>query len=268
MSIGISFIGGGNMAEVIISAILEKDLYVPSTVWVSDIKNDRRQLIKQKYRVNVTDNNISVLDKCDVVVLAVKPQDLDALMIELKGRLNPMQLVISIMAGIQIEKLSRGLMHRSIARVMPNTPAKVGLGMSVWTTTEEVTTLQKEQTASVLSVMGKELYVENELYIDMATAVSGSGPAYLFYFIEALVEAATKIGFSHEVANELVIQTVVGSCIYLQESGWDAGDLRRMVTSRGGTTEAALRKLGDAGFNHLVMSAVEAAFNRAKELGH
>jgi pyrroline-5-carboxylate reductase len=264
----ILFIGGGNMAEAIISAILGKKLYNSGAIWVSDLKDDRRQLLMNRYQVNVIDSNAVALNKGDVVVLAVKPQDLEAVINELKGKLRPSQLVISIIAGVKIENLSKGLAHKSIVRVMPNTPAMVGLGMSVWTTSSDVTLSQRELTASLLSAMGKELHVEDEMYIDMATAISGSGPAYLFNFVEALTEAAISIGFSHEVARKLVVQTIVGSCIYLEQSSKDASDLRRMVTSRGGTTEAALEKLSEADFNSLILSAVKAAYHRAKELGH
>ena len=150
---------------------------------------------------------------------------------------------------------------------MPNTPAQISEGLTVWATTKEVTQRQKKWAGSILGVMGKEIYVEDEKYIDMATAVSGSGPAYFFLFVEALVEAAVNIGFSREMARELVLQTMLGAGHLIQKSGKEPAELRRMVTSPGGTTAEALSELEKGGFANLVKQAVRAAYDRAKELG-
>lgn len=266
-TIKIVFIGGGAMGEAMLSAVLGKGLSMPSTVWVSDTKEERRQRLKQKYDVAVTEDNREAADKGDIIVLAIKPQNLAEVMPNLGGQLKPSQLVLSIIAGARIDTLCQGLNHRSIVRVMPNTPAQIGEGISVWTATAEVTESQKKWASSILSTMGKEIYVDDEKYLDMATAISGSGPAYFFLFVESLVDAALKIGLSPNVAEELVLQTMLGSGHLLQKSDKSPAELRRMVTSPGGTTAAALLQFEKGGFSDLVQQAITAAYKRAKELG-
>jgi len=217
--------------------------------------------------VAVMNNNRLAVDKGEVVVLAIKPQNLIEVMAELKGQLKPTQLVLSIIAGARINTLCLGLNHSRVARVMPNTPAQIGEGISVWTATAEVTEQQKGWVGSILGAMGKEICVDDERYIDMATAVSGSGPAYIFLIIESLVEAAVHIGLPRDMAQELVLQTVLGSGHFMQKSGKQPAELRRMVTSPGGTTAEALLQLEKGGFSDLLMQAVSAAYNRAKGLG-
>jgi pyrroline-5-carboxylate reductase len=263
----ISFIGGGNMGEAMLSAILDKALSKPQDISVSDISETRRQYLKQKYGVSITSDNKKAVDGAEVVVLAVKPQNLAEVMSELTGQLKPAQLVLSIVAGATIQTLSSGLSHRRIVRVMPNTPAQIGEGMSVWTATAEVTKKQRGRASSILGAIGREIYVDDEKYLDMATAVSGSGPAYFFLFVEALVEAAVHIGLSRDMAQELVLQTMLGSGHLIQKSGREPAELRRMVTSPGGTTAEALAELDKGGFTNLVIKAVNAAYNKAKRLG-
>ncbi len=263
----IAFIGGGNMGEAMLSAILDKGLSTPESISVSDIAETRRQHLKQRYRVAVMSSNRLAAEKGDVVVLAIKPQNLVEIMAELNGQLKPTQLVLSIVAGATINTLCLGLNHTFIARVMPNTPAQIGEGMSVWTATAEVTEPQKAWAASILGAMGKEIYLDDEKYIDMATAVSGSGPAYVFLFVESLVDAAVRIGLPRERAQEIVLQTLLGSSHFLQKSGKEPSELRRMVTSPGGTTEQALLQLQEGGFSDLILKAVTAAYNKAKKLG-
>ena len=263
----IAFIGGGNMGEAILSAILDKGLSTQQAIFVSDISEARRHRLEQKYGVSGASNNRLVAEKGDVVVLAVKPQNLAEVMAELKGQLKPAQLVLSIIAGAKIDTLCRGLNHSSVVRAMPNTPAQIGEGISVWTATAEVTEPQKGWAASILGVMGKEVYVADEKYIDMATAVSGSGPAYVFLFVEALVDAAVDIGLPRGMAQELVLQTLLGSGRFLQKSGRESAELRRMVTSPGGTTAEALLQFEKGGFKALVLQAVTAAYEKAKRLG-
>jgi len=263
----IAFIGGGNMGEAMLSAILDKELSTPEAISVSDIQESRRQHLGQRYGVAVTGSNQLAVEKADVVVLAIKPQNLAGVMAELNGQLKSSQLVLSIIAGARINTLCRGLNHGCVVRVMPNTPAQIGLGMSVWTATHEVTEQQRGWASSILGAMGKEIYVDDEQYIDMATAVSGSGPAYVFLFVEHLVEAAVHIGLPRDMAQELVLQTVLGSGQFLQKSGKSADELRRMVTSPGGTTAEALAEFERGRFSELVMQAVSAAYNKARKLG-
>ncbi len=263
----IAFIGGGNMGEAMLAAVLKKGLAKPETIIVSDIADPRRKLLARKYRVAVTGNNQQAVEIGDILVLAVKPQNLVEVMKELKGYLKPSQLVLSIVAGAKTKTLARGLRHDSIVRAMPNTPAQVGEGISVWTATAGVSGQQKEFVRAILGAMGKEVYVDNEKYIDMATAISGSGPAYFFLMVEALVDAAVGIGLPRGKALELVLQTMLGSGHLIQRSGKEPAELRQMVTSPGGTTAQALEQFEKGGFAELVKRAVKAAYNRAKELG-
>jgi len=263
----IAFIGGGNMGEAMLSATLDKGLASPRDVCVSDISEIRRQHLEQKYGVTITDDNKQATGRGEVVVLAIKPQNLSDVMAELNGRLKQDQLVISIIAGAKIDTLRRGLNHNRVVRVMPNTPAQIGEGMSVWTATTNVTEQQRKWAGSILGAMGKEIYVDDEAYIDMATAVMGSGPAYFFLFVESLIDAAVQIGLSREMAQELVLQTMLGSGHFIQKSGKQPAELRRMVTSPGGTTAEALLVFEKGGFSSIITQAVNAAYNKAKKLG-
>lgn len=262
----VAFIGGGVMGEVILSAVLDKGLASPQAVSVSDVSEARRQYLKQKYAVTALGDNRQVAGRGDIVVLAIKPQNLTEVMAGLNGCFGPAQLVLSIVAGARIATLSHGLSHRRIVRVMPNTPARIGEGMAVWTATDEVTEQQRGQVGAILSAMGKELYVDDEKYIDMATAVSGSGPAYVFLFVEALIEAARHIGLPRDMAQKLVLQTLTGSSHFLEKSGKEPSELRRMVTSPGGTTAEALAQFEKGQFTELVKRAVEAAYKKAQKL--
>jgi pyrroline-5-carboxylate reductase len=263
----IAFIGGGNMGEAMLSAILDKKLSTPEDISVSDIKEARRQHLEHEYSVAVTDSTRLAAKKSDIIILAIKPQNLTEVMAELKGQLKPTQLVLSIIAGTRIDTLRLGLNHSSIVRVMPNTPAQIGEGMSVWTATPQVTEPQKEWAGSILGAMGKEIYVDDEKYLDMATAVSGSGPAYFFLFVELLIDAAIHIGLPRDMAQKLVLQTMLGSGHFIQRSGKEPAELRRMVTSPGGTTAEALLQLEKGGLADLVRQAVIAAYNKARKLG-
>jgi pyrroline-5-carboxylate reductase len=263
----ISFIGGGNMAEAILSALLNKNLSQPSDIVVSDIAENRRQHLKGKYGVSVTGDNTLAIGSGNIVILAIKPQNLADVMTGIKGRLKPTQLVLSIIAGARIQTISSGLAHNCIVRSMPNTPAQIGDGMTVWTATAEVTGQQKKSAGDILGAMGKQIYVDDEKYLDMATAVSGSGPAYLFFFAEAMIEAAVEIGLPRESAETMVLQTILGSAHLLEKSGKTPAELRRMVTSPGGTTAEAIARFEQGGFSGLVAKAINAAFEKSKKLG-
>ncbi|MBA7653073.1 Pyrroline-5-carboxylate reductase [subsurface metagenome] len=264
----IAFIGGGVMGEVMLSAILDKGLTTPQAIWVSDIKETRRQHLEQRYGVATMSNNQLVAEKSEVVVLAIKPQNLAEVEVMAEIKLKPTQLVLSIITGARINTLCLGLNHSSVVRVMPNTPAQIGEGISVWTATAEVTKQQKGWATSILSAMGKQVYVDDEKYIDMATAVSGSAPAYFFLFVESLVEAAVHIGLPREMAQELVLPTLLGSGHLIQKSGKSPAELQGMVTTPGGVTAEALLRLEKGGFTGLVIEAVIAAHEKAKRLGN
>jgi pyrroline-5-carboxylate reductase len=263
----IAFIGGGNMGEAMLSGILGKGLSTPQAISVSDKDKARCQHLEQEYGVAVMGDNRQAVTRGEVVVLAIKPQNLAEVMAELKGQLNPAQLVLSIIAGARINTLYAGLDHSCVVRAMPNTPAQIGQGISVWTATPEVTEAQRGWVGSILGAIGREIYVDDEKYLDMVTAVSGSGPAYIFLMVEALVEAAVQIGLPQDMAHELVLQTLLGSGHLIQRSGKPPAELRRMVTSPGGTTAEALLQLEKGEFSELIKRAVSAAYNKAKILG-
>ena len=263
----IAFIGGGAMGEAILSAVLNRGLSTPQAIRVSDAKEERRQHLKQTYGVSVTGSNRDAVTKGDIIILAIKPQNLPEVMPELNGQIKTGQLVLSIIAGARIDTLCKGIDHQQVVRVMPNTPAQIGEGISVWTATSEVTKAQKEQARAILGTMGREIFMADEGYLDIATAVSGSGPAYFFLFVECLIEAAVRIGLTEDTAQELVLQTMLGSGQLLKKSGKPPAELRRMVTSPGGTTAAALKQFEYGNFKELVVKAVDAAYQRSKELG-
>jgi pyrroline-5-carboxylate reductase len=263
----LAFIGGGNMAEAFLSAVLANQTAAAGEITVSDVLETRRSHLQQKYDVPATDSNLLAIEGKDIILLAIKPQVLNEVMAGLKGRIKSTQLVISIIAGKSINTITTGLSHNCIVRSMPNTPAQIGEGMTVWTTTPQVTIEQKKWAASILGGMGLEIYVDDEKYLDMATAVSGSGPAYVFLFVESLTDAAVNLGFTPEISQKLVIQTLLGSGHLLQKSGKTPQELRRMVTSPGGTTAEAIAAFEKGGFASLVSQAVTAAYEKAKKLG-
>ncbi|MFH1662968.1 MAG: pyrroline-5-carboxylate reductase [Chloroflexota bacterium] len=262
----IAFIGGGNMGRAMLSAILNKGLAAPQDIAVSDKKEECLKQLKQDFDVYITEDNLKAVSRGDIVVLAIKPQKLNDVMAELNGKFNSDQLVLSIIAGKNISALQEGLGHKAIIRAMPNTPAQIGMGMTVWTATEEVTEEQRASASSILKAMGKELYVTDEQYIDMATAISGSGPAYIFLFMESLIDAAVGMGLPPDSARGLVLQTVAGSVEYAAKSDKGLAQLREMVTSPGGTTAEALEVLEKGKFTELVKQAIAAAYKRAKQL--
>ncbi|MFC1942054.1 pyrroline-5-carboxylate reductase [Chloroflexota bacterium] len=263
----IAFIGGGNMGEAMLAAALEKGLSAPTDISVGEIREERRRQLKERYGVTVTASNKEAVLGKDVVVLAVKPQGLTEVMAELNGSFESVQLVLSIIAGAKISSLCQGLGHNRVVRAMPNTPAQVGAGISAWAATADVSFEQREQARSILTTLGREINCDDEKYLDMATAVSGSGPAYFFLFVEYLVDAAEDIGLTRDTAEELVLQTMLGSARLLQESGKTPVELRRNVTSPGGTTASAMEVLTEGRFAELIKEAVRAAYNRAQELG-
>jgi len=263
----IAFIGMGNMGEAMMSAVLSRGVAAPGDITGSDIKAERRQYISQKYGIQVSPDAAGAISGADLVVIACKPQDVATAAGECAGKLGPEQVAISILAGTRIQTLKDCLKHDRVVRVMPNTPAQVGQGMSVWTATPAVTDAQKAAVGEMLAAMGKEVYAEDESYLDMATAISGSGPAYVFLFVEALEAAAVRLGFAEETARQLALQTTLGSALYLEQSGKPAAELRRMVTSPGGTTAEAIATFEAGNFTELVYRAVLAAHQRAQSLG-
>lgn len=263
----IGFVGGGTMGEAIIQGVLSRGVSLPEDISVSDVSAERRALLGKTYGIACTSNNREVLSGSDIIILAIKPQTLGEVMAELRGYLSPQQLVLSIIAGARISSLSHGLEHKAVVRVMPNIPAQIGEGVSVWTASKQVSREQKEMVCSVLGAIGMEVYVDSEKYLDMATAVSGSGPGYILLIIESLIDAAVRIGFSRDMARELVLQTMLGTTRLVQVSGKHTTELRNMVTSPGGTTAEGLLKLEEGGLRIIISQAVIAAYEKAMALG-
>jgi pyrroline-5-carboxylate reductase len=261
----ISFIGGGVMCEALIKSILNKKIAVAADIIVSDISKQRRDHLSGTYRVTVMDSNSQAVDNADMIVLAVKPQEINTVAVELTN-ISPKQLVISIAAGISLKRLREWLNHSCLVRTMPNMPAQIGEGITVWTATDEVSQQQKDMVKSVLLALGEEIYVTGEKYIDMATAISGSGPAYIFLIIEALTDAGVHIGLTRSVAEKLVLDTVIGTARSMKLLSRHPAELRNMVTSPAGTTTEGLLKLETGGIRSLLLQAVIAAYEKAKNM--
>ncbi len=263
----IGFIGGGAMGEAMVSAVLRRGEAQPGHVVVSEPVAERRDQLSSTYGVLVTDENAAAAERTALLVLAVKPQEFSSVAEGLRGKLAVGQTILSIMAGVPIARISRELDHDEIVRAMPNTAAFVGEAMSVWSASEATSEQGRAAAKRVLAALGRELQVHDEKYLDMTTAVSGSGPGFIFLLIEAFIDAAVAIGFRPEVAQELMLQTLLGSAKLARESGKSVQELRQMVTSKGGTTAAGLQVLEDTGVRKAIADAVQAAYTRARELG-
>lgn len=252
------------MAQAIISGV--KDAGLDASIIVGEPFEARRESLKSDLGVEVTASNREAIAGADIVVLSVKPQQLEAVAEELDGALNADQTVLSIMAGVKIHSIGLKLNHTKLIRVMPNTPAQIRKGISAWTASDDVEQATLDFVASMLSAIGDELKFNDEKNIDIATALSGSGPGYVFVFIEALTDAGVELGLPVHVARHLASQTVLGSAALQRESGKHPAELRNMVTSPGGTTAAGLAALEMGGFRANVAEAVRAAFERGEEL--
>ncbi len=265
----IAFIGPGVMAEAMIAGLIRREVAQASGLIAAGPRQERLDELSQKYAMRVSINNAEAARQADVVVLSVKPQRLERVLVGLKGAIRPDALVLSIVAGATIEKISRGLDHRMVVRSMPNTPAQIGEGITVWVAASEVSDVQKEMARQILSALGQEVFVEEENYLDMATALSGTGPAYVFLFMEAMVDAGVHLGFPRRIAEQLVAQTLRGSVNFYQrnEEHVHLARLRNQVTSPGGTSAEALYYLEKAGFRTAISRAIWAAYERSVELG-
>jgi len=262
-----AFIGSGVMAEAMIRGLLRDDLVDPGDIIASGPRPERGQELRSRYGVRPTVHNPEAAAEAEIVILSVKPQLIPRVLPELRGHIRPGALTFSIAAGVRIATLREGLGVSAIIRAMPNTPAQIGQGITVWTATDEVTPRQREQAILLMRAMGEEVYVDDERYLDMATALTGTGPAYVFLFMEAMVDAGVHLGFSRRVAEQLVYQTVIGSALYARQSGLHPAALRNQVTSPGGTTAEALYHLEKGGFRTVISRAIWAAYVRSRQLG-
>jgi pyrroline-5-carboxylate reductase len=265
----IAFIGPGVMAEAMIYGLIRRQVATAESLVAAGPRLERLQQLHERYGIRFSQDNREAASRADVVVLSVKPQRLDKVLEGISGAIQSNALVISIVAGASIEKISHGLRHALIVRSMPNTPAQIGEGITVWTESEGVSEDQMEMTRRILGALGDEVYVEEETYLDMATALSGTGPAYVFLFMEAMVDAGVHLGFPRRIAEQLVAHTVRGSVDYYakRDDPVHLARLRNEVTSPGGTSAAALYYLEKAGFRTAISRAIWAAYERSMELG-
>src|SRR5215218_3414541 len=270
-----AFIGCGVMAEAIIAGMLRRKLVAPEQIVGSHPRQARREEMHVKYGIDMFESNREAVteaspegsDESSVVVLAVKPQRLHGVLEELKGALVKEQLVVSIVAGARIETIAEQLLHASVVRAMPNTPAQIGEGVTAWTASSEVTEKQAGQVCAVLEALGKTVRVENQRQIDMATALSATGPTYIFLVMEALIDAGVHMGFSRHVAQDMVHQMMLGAVLFARESHKHPAELRNMVTSPGGTSAEAIYQMEKGSLRTVLSKAVWAAYQRAESLG-
>jgi len=263
------------MAEAIIAGLLRKKLVGPEQIAGSHPRQARREEMHVKYGVEMFEHNRDAViatspespDNSSIVVLAVKPQRLHRVLEELKGSLVKEQLVVSIVAGAKTETIAEELLHASVVRTMPNTPAQIGEGVTAWTASAEVNETQESQVCAMLEALGKTVRVENERQIDMATALSATGPTYIFLVMEALIDAGVHMGFSRHVAQELVHQMMLGSVLFARESHKHPAELRNMVTSPGGTSAEAIYQMEKGGLRTVLSKAVWSAYQKAELLG-
>ena len=266
-NVKLSFIGSGNMAEAMIKGVLTQKLIQPEMICASGPRRERADELHARYGIQGCTDNRQAARWGDVVVLSVKPQILPSVMDEIRGEIKPDALVLSIVAGARIKVISRKLGHKGIVRAMPNTPGQVGKGITVWTATEEVTETQRKQAKAILGALGEDVFVKDEDKLDMATALSGTGPAYVFLFMEAMIDAGVHMGFSRRISEKLVLQTIEGSVAIARDSKKHPAVLRNMVTSPGGTSAEALYQLEKGGLRTVISRAIWAAYQKSKYLG-
>lgn len=276
----LAFIGCGVMAEAIIAGLLRQHLVTPEQIVGSHPRTARREELYTKYATRMFESNREatlaahpgeVSDGSaragSLVILAVKPQRLNKVLHELQGAIHPEQLVVSIVAGARSETIGGELLHPAVVRAMPNTPAQIGQGMTAWTATTEVSEAQAREVGALFAALGKAIRVENERQIDMATALSATGPTYIFLVMEALIDAGVHLGFSRHVAQDLVQQMMLGSVLFAMESHKHPAELRNMVTSPGGTSAEAIYQMEKGSLRTVLSKAVWAAYQRAEALG-
>jgi len=262
----LSVVGAGVMAEAIISGVLARNLVAAGSIIASHPRADRRHALSEKHGIHVTADNAEAARRGDVVVLGIKPQVMPGVLAELRNSLAPEKLVVSIIAGATTQTLRQGLDHAALVRVMPNTPAQIGEGVNIWYATPETTEAHREQARALLGALGHELQVGDERFVAMATAVSGTGPTYVFLVMEALIDTAVHLGFPRHLAHDLVLETLKGSVAFAERTQKHPAQLRDMVTSPGGTSAAALHELERGRLRTVLADAVWAAYRRTMSL--
>ena len=263
----IATVGSGVMAEAMIAGLLRGKLVDPQQVVASHPRAERREHLEREYGIRTVTSNVEAVQGADVILLAIKPQMLTKVGHEIGPHLGRGQMVLSVLAGATTKALIGLLGHDQVVRSMPNTPARLGKGVTVWYATPATTDDQRAQAAALLSALGLQLEVDDEKMVAMATAVSGTGPTYVFLVMEALIDAAVHLGFPRHIAHDLVIETLEGSTLFARQSGMHPAELRNMVTSPGGTSAAALHELESGRLRTVLSEAVWAAYRRTVELG-
>lgn len=262
----IGIIGCGNMGEAIVKGLLKNGLYSPSEIIATDVRPERLKEIAAGCQIETTSNNQEAVDTADILILAIKPQSMEEVLKELKPKIQERHLIISIAAGVRLEKIEAILPKARVIRVMPNTPGLIGCGISAISCGSQIIKQDEETATRIFSALGDVVKVEEKL-MDAVCALSGSGPAYIFLIIESLIVAGVKMGLSYNLAKRLVLATVVGSARLVAETGKHPAELRDQVTSPGGTTASALNIMETEGLRGIIQKAVLAAEKRAKELG-
>lgn len=266
VAMNVVFIGGGNMADAMIGGMLRSG-FEPGQMRVVEVSGDARRRLADKYRVECFDEPRKALRAGDIVVFAVKPQQMKEA-VRFCGLKDNAHLVISIAAGITLPTLSRWLGgYARLIRAMPNTPALIGAGIAGLYAPAEVSEAEKRQAEAILGAVGTTVWIGDESLLDAVTAVSGSGPAYVFWFIEQLARAGESLGLPAEVSKKLALETVLGSAKLAVQSADSPAVLRERVTSKGGTTEAALKAFEEQKLAERFMRAVEVARDRGAEMG-
>ena len=265
--IDLGIIGGGVIGEAIASRLLAKQIYSPQNILVSEPQAQRREFWQQQYGVGVTADNQTVVKTASIVLLAIKPQILDKVIeqLDLPSPVASPPLIISVLAGVTLNKLESAFVDYPVIRVMPNTPATVGEGMSALAAGKKVNSTQIEQAKTIFSAVGEIVEVPESM-MDAVTGLSGSGPAYVALMVEALADGGVAVGLPRAIAFRLAIQTVLGTATLLKESDLHPAQLKDRVTSPGGTTIAGVAALERGGFRAAVMEAVKASYSRSQEL--
>lgn len=263
----IGFIGAGNMAYALVSGLINHG-YASERIVMSDANEALLSLRQDEFSLRVFKDNQQLAQHCDVIVLAVKPQVLAEVCAEIKDQISDQQLLVSIAAGVHTHDINRWLgKNKAIVRTMPNTPALLGRGVTGLFANEHTSSAQQDIAQSIMSAVGKTLWVETEDLLDAVTAVSGSGPAYFFLMIESMTKAGEALGLARDAAEQLSIETALGAALMASESSDSPRELRRQVTSPNGTTQAAIESFQDQDFDVIVSHALSAAYRRAGELG-
>lgn len=265
----ILIIGGGNMGQTYARGFLKSHIVQASQLIILEKSPEKAEQLKSLEIGRVVGTPGTYIKEVDLIVLAVKPQDTDRLFSSIKAYIDPQQLILSIMAGVKLDMIREGLGATKIIRAMPNLPAQIGIGMTVYTSSEEVTRIELVTVQNLLSASGKTIYVEREPMINAATAISGSGPAYVFYFMKSLIESAKDMGFTQSEAELLTYQTFRGAVDLFNKYDITCEEWIEKVSSRGGTTEAAIQgfhqKSVELGFKHGVIAALTRAEELAKQ---